>query len=86
MTRFVRQHQGQSVFCERPVSYQPAINPNVPSRSKSPCLGIDRWGLPEQFVGNFRKSTTEFVEQVQDYPSTPLLNAPIWERLLRGKI
>jgi hypothetical protein len=76
MARFVRQHQGQSVFRDRPVPYQTTINPNVPSRSKSPGLGIDRWRFPKQIVGNFRKSAPEFAEQIEDELSTSLLHAP----------
>src|SRR5258705_6549676 len=86
MARLVRKNKGHSLFCYRRVPYQTAINPNVPSRSKSPRLGIDSCRLPEQFVGNFRKSTTEFLEQVQDHPSTLLLSAPARKYLLRWPI
>ena len=86
MAGLVRQHQGQPAFCERPVAYQTAIYPDVPCRSEPPRLGVDRWRFPKEFVGDFRKCSAEFLQQVQHHPSTLLLRAPARKHLLRGPI
>src|ERR1700759_3119140 len=82
VTRLVRQHQRQSIFCDGRVTDQTTINPHKPRRSESPGLGIDRWGLPKQFIGHFGKCATEFLEQIGQHASTMPLRTPAWKRLL----
>jgi len=77
MSRLDAQHQrSQSVFCDRPVSYQTAAKPE---RSESRSKSRHAWALivadSQKFVGNFRKAVN-LSNKVQGHPSTPLLSAP----------
>ena len=86
VTRLVRQHQRQSIFCDGRVSDQTSINPHEPRRPKSPGLGINRWRLPKQFIGHFGKCAMEFLEQVRQHASTTLLRTPARKYLLHRPI
>src|SRR5215469_4582755 len=79
--RLVRQHQCQSIFCDGRVTDQATINPHKPRRSKSPCLSIDRWRLPKQFIGHFGKCATESLEKIRQHSSTTPLRTRARKRL-----